>query len=128
MKVTQKTLDLLAEKKVYTSYDGTSRLKVGDDIFVNANTLIEPYSMFSGNRILSMGSFSYSWTQMREDTIIGRYSSIAAANRTFGPQHPYERFTSSSVTLDRGFVIFSKCVNSVEKNGFITKPIPTPPA
>lgn len=128
MKVTQKTLDLLAEKKVYTSYNGTSRLKVGDDIFVNANTLIEPYSLFSGNAMPSMGSFSYSWSPLNFTVKIGRYSSIANGSRIFGPQHPYERFSTSSVTGDRNFIIVTECVKNAVENKFVIKPVLPPPA
>ncbi len=122
MKVTQKTLDLLAEKKVYTSPRGKCRFKVGDDVFVNADALIEPYSMFSGNVLSSMGSFSYSWSQMMLDTIIGRYSSISGLLRFFGVQHPYNRFTSSSVTYDRHFVIVTECCDKAVIDNFVVVP------
>lgn len=128
VKINQKLLDLFEERNVYFTPSGVQRLKIGDVIKVDPNSAIEPYTGFlSGNAFWNMGSFSYSWSPLKFTVKIGRYSSIAIGSRIFGPQHPYERFTSSSVTLDRSFVIFSKCVNSVEKNEFITKPIPTPP-
>lgn len=127
MKITEKTLELLKSKKVYTDGRGIGRLKVGDELFVNPHVVIEPYSLFSGNVMSSMGSFSYSWSQLNPSVKIGRYSNIASGNRIFGTQHPYERFANSSVTYDRNLVIFSEYIKSVGKNGLTAKQIPNPP-
>ena len=56
MKVTDKTLDLLAEKKIYTSNNRISRLKIGDEIIVDTNAKIEPFTCFGAGGILGDGS------------------------------------------------------------------------
>ncbi len=127
MKITEKTLELLKSRKAFTDFNGVNRLKIGDNLFVDPKAVIEPYSVFSGNAMSAMGSFSYSWSPLRIDTVIGRYSSIAAGNRIFGAQHPYGRFANSSVTCDRKFVIFSECIKDTGKNGLLAKPISPPP-
>lgn len=127
MKITEKTLELLKSRRIFTDFRGVGRLKVGDELIVRPNTLIEPYSVFTGNVMSTMGSFSYSWSQLGHDTIIGRYSSIANGNRIFGTQHPHERFANSSITYDRAFVIFSECIKDTGKNGLLAKPISSPP-
>jgi len=49
MRVTEKTIQLLKDKKVYTTRNGTMRWKEGDIIDVSENAVIEPYSgIFSG--------------------------------------------------------------------------------
>lgn len=130
IKINQKILDLFEERKVYFTPSGVQRYKIGDVIQIVPNSIIEPYTGFlSGNTFYNMGSFSYSWTPLKFDTVVGRYSSIAAGSRIFGAQHPYDRFTNSSVTCDKGFIIFSERVRDAGKNEFITKnlPISSPP-
>lgn len=129
VKINQKLLDLFKERNVYFTPGGAQRFKIGDIIQVDPSLAIEPYTGFlGGNAMSTMGSFSYSWSPLRIDTVIGRYSSIAAGNRIFGTPHPYERFANSSVTYDRKFVIFSECIKDTGKNGLLAKPISPPPA
>ena len=67
--------------------------------FDDQNIDIEPYTAFlRGNNIFSMGSFSYTWSQLPITTRIGRYCSIASGVGILGTRHPIEWVTSSSST------------------------------
>ena len=99
MKATERTINLLIERKIYTSPRGIMRIKEGDTVTVNPDACLEPYcGWLSGGNIASMGAYTYSFSVLRPDTKVGRYSSIAGALRFFGDQHPYMRFTSSAIT------------------------------
>ena len=129
VKINQKLLDLFKERNVYFTPSGVQRFKIGDVIQVDPNSAIEPYTGFlSGNAVWNMGSFSYSWSPLNFTVRIGRYSSIANGSRIFGPQHPYERFSTSSVTGDRNFIIVTECVKNAVENKFVIKPVLPPPA
>lgn len=125
-KVTQATLDLLQCNNIYTSVPGHSRLKIGDTVNVRPDAKVEEYSAFlAGGAISTRGSFSYSWCDLGCMLSMGRYSSIAHGVSIFGKQHPYERFTSSSVTYDGYFCI---CANPMKERGEVVfKKKPTPP-
>lgn len=63
-----------------------------------------------------MGAFSYSWSQLGLNTVVGRYSSIASSIRIFGVQHPYERFSSSAIVYSSICNIAKSC--SSKRNNF----------
>lgn len=128
MIVSQTTNELLQNRKVFQTGNGKTRFNPGDKIFVSANAKLEPFCMFSGNIIPSMGSFTYSWSVFPQDTIVGRYCSLAVQIRLFGVQHPYERFTSSSVTYDPSLIIFSSCAAEEKDFSFKVTRRPPPPA
>ena len=128
MKITQQTIDLLNERKIFTTYNGTMRLKPGDNIWVYPDTKIEPFTSFiGGNALHTMGSFSYVWSDLKANTVVGRYSSISNWIRIFGPQHPYNSFTTSSFTYDGKFPIFTECNKDTSEEGFKIKPPVIPP-
>lgn len=107
MKVTEKTIELLSERKIGTAPNGSMRIRVGDNIAVLPDTKLEPYcGWFVGGNIPQMGSYTYSHSGLLANTKVGRYSSIAREVRFFGDQHPYMRFTSSAVTYDIRTCIF----------------------
>ena len=119
MKATEHTIELLQQSKVYTTVNGSMRVKIGDDIRVRADAMLEPYcGVLTGNVFSTWGSFSYSWSRLVADTIVGRYCSLASGIRVFGVQHPYHRFTSSSVTYDAKFSIFSEKAKQEEEYSF----------
>ena len=94
---------------VFTYSDNyrTDRFAPDDEIEVAPNSIIEPYCGFlNGNMIYSMGSFSYSWSQLYNCTV-GRYSSIANGVSFLGFRHPYECLTSSSIVYDSYFSIMN---------------------
>lgn len=125
MIISDESLKMLAEYHVYSTPNGKTRHKEGEKIDIVANCQIEPYTLYSGNMIPSMGSFSYSWSIIPPLSKIGRYCSIASGLKIFPYQHPYLRFTSSSVTYDSSLCIFRESRKSDSK--FILKSAPQPP-
>ncbi|WP_269374140.1 CatB-related O-acetyltransferase [Shewanella colwelliana] len=68
-------------------------------IKVDPNIKIEQNSAFIKGKVLhSMGAYSYSRSSLPQNTIVGRYCSIARNVTSLGFQHPLERFSTSSVT------------------------------
>ena len=119
MRATEHTIELLQRSKVYTTGNGSMRIKIGDVIRVRADAMLEAYSgVFTGNVFSTWGSFSYSWSQLAPDTTVGRYCSLASGIRLFGVQHPYHRFTSSSVTYDAKLSIFSEKAKQEKEYSF----------
>lgn len=59
-----------------------------------------------GNRMWSMGAFSYSRSALvtHGNLTVGRYTSIADSVAFMGISHPLERFTTSPITYDNGFL------------------------
>ncbi|WP_454915509.1 CatB-related O-acetyltransferase [Xanthobacter sediminis] len=100
----------LAEKGVYfTNKFESSRLKVGDKLRISGNLIMEPFSaILKGRNVFSIGSFSYSWSQMPHNICIGRYCSIARNVSFFGVHHPYDFISSSSFAYDRVSPIFKR--------------------
>ncbi len=125
-KVTQQTIELLQENCIYTTVPGHSRLKVGDVLNVRPDAKIEKYATFLGGySMTTMGAFTYTFSDLGHLFSLGRYCSIARSVSRFGVDHPYERFTSSPVTLDRNFKM---CMHPVEEKGIeLLKKKPIPP-
>ncbi|MGG5369656.1 CatB-related O-acetyltransferase [Enterococcus sp. AZ196] len=96
--------DLLREKDIFTKLtDRQSRwIAEKDFIFIGSNAVVEPFTTFvGGNHIHTMGSFSYSRSNLPINTIVGRYTSIAPGVRLMGANHSTSRFTTSYVTYER---------------------------
>ncbi len=68
---------------------------------------IEPFTVFpKGYRLWSMGSFSYSNSELPETTIVGRYCSIAHDVQVIEVDHPLTRFSTSLITYQNDYWIF----------------------
>lgn len=60
---------------------------------------IERDANFCKGRFLwSMGAYSYSFSELARNTIVGRYCSIGKNVTIMGFQHPLDRFTTSTIT------------------------------
>ncbi|WP_367294785.1 CatB-related O-acetyltransferase [Levilactobacillus yonginensis] len=95
---------LFREQRVYSQiHSQDSRFKIDQDkIVVGNHAVIEPYAAFGRGRVLhSMGAFSYSWSELPVNTIVGRYSSIAIGSSVMNVNHALHHFTTSSLTFDR---------------------------
>ncbi|MDW4461118.1 hypothetical protein QI042_11890 [Staphylococcus saprophyticus] len=55
----------------------------------------------------TMGAFSSTNSQLPANTIVGRYSSIAAQVRRMAGNHPMERFTTSMLTYSKNTCAFN---------------------
>lgn len=110
MKILFKDLkSTLQQSNVFFTIDGRDRIKDNDFLLVGNSTTIEPYvSFLNGFNLCSMGSFSYSWSNLPPSMKVGRYCSIARGLSILGTRHPYEWLTTSSSTYDKNFIIFKK--------------------
>ncbi|WP_164511460.1 CatB-related O-acetyltransferase [Levilactobacillus cerevisiae] len=94
---------LFRERRVYTNiHSQQSRFKIDQDqIYFGNQAVIEPYTAFGrGTAFHTMGAFSYSWSILPVNTVVGRYSSIAAECRVMNVNHALHHFTTSSLTFD----------------------------
>lgn len=95
--VTESLLAKLEELRVYSYVNnGGKRLKAGDTIHFDTDSIIEPYTAFcSGFNLNSMGAFSYSWAPLDILQKVGRYCSIAVGLKNFSVKHPLEHVSTS---------------------------------
>lgn len=113
LNITDDFIKFLHSRRIYLSANGLEktekRFSSNPNISFNQNTAIEPYTSFiNGNILFSMGCFSFSRSPFPLNTRIGRYCSIGARVKVLGPNHPIKRFTTSSITYDKNFIICSK--------------------
>lgn len=89
-----------------------------DFIFFDKTLQLEPYCSFMGqHNMCSMGSFSYSWSNLPTWLRVGRYCSIAGGLKFMGERHPYERISSSSFTYDQHFAVVRQYLDDMGLKG-----------
>jgi acetyltransferase-like isoleucine patch superfamily enzyme len=95
-------------QRVYFSTRGGDRVqgrfRLGESLFFLDSVNIEPYCCYiNGSYLFSIGAFSFSRSPLPLNSTVGRYCSIGARVSVMGPDHPKERFSSSSITYDNQF-------------------------
>ncbi|MDR2341974.1 MAG: CatB-related O-acetyltransferase [Campylobacteraceae bacterium] len=114
--------DKLREANIFFKVDGSERHKPSDILQIMSDVAIEPYCAFlGGSNLISMGSFSYSWSTLSHEMSVGRYCSIASGLSIMGTRHPYEWISTSSFTYDKNFVIFNKSLEDFSANYTVHK-------
>lgn len=100
--------DFFHEKRIFfTATTEECRFNENSLLYMEDDVQIEPYSaIYKGNKLVSMGSFSYSWSALPHNIIIKRYCSIAKGFLIFGKQHPYKRISSSPFTYNKNHNLF----------------------
>lgn len=102
--MTSRLLEAFAQRRIYLSRNDRPRLKVGDIVSTHIGAIVEPYVRFSaGYNLFTMGSFSYSRSELSIGTAVGRYCSIGAGVRVLGRDHPIDRISTSPFTYDPKF-------------------------
>ena len=77
----------------------------GQLVCVEKQALIEPHASLPFNSFLSVGAYTYCHGTFHSGTAtIGRYCSIAAGSRPFGPSHPMERVSSALFSYDPHYI------------------------
>lgn len=124
--LTPQTLRLLESQNIFfSSRLGNVGNRLNTFFLFDDQTYVYPHSGFpGGQRIVSIGSFSYTLSQMPQGVSIGNYCSVAVNLRERPGNHPYERFTTSSITYERAATYFSSPQRKLEPvaNSFIRKP------
>ena len=71
----------------------------------NKTLEIEPYTnLIAHGHFATMGSFSYTWSKLEPDMVVGRYCSISWNMQVFGMQHPMGSISTSAVMYAPGDV------------------------
>jgi acetyltransferase-like isoleucine patch superfamily enzyme len=74
-------IELLDTRRIFCSHqyrDSPRRWKPGQVVTVGKNALLEPYvGLLGGNRLYTVGAYSYSHSELTTSISIGRYCSIA---------------------------------------------------
>lgn len=94
------------------------RLADQELISFDAGLMLEPYTGFlrkGNNTLCSMGSFSFTQSQLPADFQVGRYCSIAAGLSMLGARHPLEWSTSSSIGYDPHFAVFAQYLKDYDR-------------
>ena len=99
------TLTLTLELANYLKqYNIAHRIKVGEKLIVYTETQLEPnVTFFTGNRLQSVGAFSYTNSVLEHGIKIGRYCSIGAGLKIFGAEHFPDWISTSPEFYKRGF-------------------------
>lgn len=102
IQITEDTLTLFEQRRLYHQPVEGRRWRVGANIGVAKGAIIEPYShVFGGDRLPSaFGAFSYSHSGLREWLRVGRYVSIGPGVGWLDGDHPDEWATSSPIAFD----------------------------
>lgn len=110
---------ILSANKVFFTDHGGHRYSDGDVIHFSEHGYVEPYCLILGGQVIpSIGSFSYTWSELPEDVVIGRYCSISWNVRVMYHNHPLDRISTSSFTYDRNCVIFSQALADSHADNF----------
>lgn len=125
--LTPYALRLLESQNIFFSYRraGDVGNRLNSFFFFDDQTYVYPHSgILGGQQIFTIGLFSYSLSPMPKGISVGNYCSIAVGLQERRMNHPYERFTTSSITYDRFALFF---VTPEKKlipinNSFIRKP------
>lgn len=103
--LTEKTADVLAQNGfLLFQRKEALKLKLNQPFYFTEKTMVGQFSkLLSGTNIFSLGHYSYSWSSLPINTVVGNYCSIAAQVVKRGLDHPYERFTTSAITYERDY-------------------------
>lgn len=86
------------------------QLKLGKSFYFSDQTTVGQFAkILSGNHIFSLGHYSYAWSALPSNTLVGNYCSIAAQVVKRGLEHPYQRFTTSAITYEQGYPPSNDC-------------------
>lgn len=102
-------------KRIFFTQKGRGRFRENERVSFFSSSFAEPYTgYFEGNKLHTMGAFSYSWSELPEHTVVGRYCSIASGVSVMGEKHPIERFSSSAVTYNPTFILSTSSAQDAE--------------
>lgn len=107
-----------------------NRLKLGESISYSETTLVEEFSTFAaGSTLFSSGAFSSLASSLPQESIVGRYTSMAPNVKAMGFRHPIESVCMNSAVFNFGrenvHNYFSRYENSLGVK-LDKKKVPTP--
>lgn len=98
-RITDGLLQLLAERRIFLSRDGTPRWRAGQVFGFHPQAVIEPFAQIYAGEILprGFGAFSYSHSRINLEASVGRYCSLAPRISWMGGNHPTDWASTSDV-------------------------------
>lgn len=137
--ITAEFLKILEEFNIFQALTGenhipvlqyVNRFKLGELVSYAENTMIEEFSTFAfGNTLFSSGAFSSLASTLPQETIVGRYTSMAPNVRAMGFRHPIESVSTSSAVFnfsrENVHTYFSRYENA-QRIKLDKKKVPTP--
>lgn len=99
LKVTlnQPACDLLEHHRVYTGKNSRRGWRVGDEVAIHPDAVLEPFCHWADPTILPrrLGAFSYSHSKLSAFAWVGRYTSISWEVEVMGMPHPTDWVSTS---------------------------------
>jgi virginiamycin A acetyltransferase len=121
--LTQEDIHNLNSSRIYFSQEIGNRLCPGQNIYYDDQCVCESYSaILAGDTIPSMGSYSYSWSNLPIGLVVGRYCSISWGLSIIANNHPIDFVSSSSFSYDTNFVIFREALRDRSVSEFVRHP------
>jgi acetyltransferase-like isoleucine patch superfamily enzyme len=94
--LTARSLDWLAEHRIFFHVKGGSRLRVGDTLIFADYCEVEPYvGIYGGYAVCPLGFMSFSHSPLSPKLRVGRYCSIAHDVDAHLVDHPLDRLSTS---------------------------------
>jgi acetyltransferase-like isoleucine patch superfamily enzyme len=107
-RLTQEINAILAKYRVFSSANGMSRWKIGQELTARKSYCIQSYvGIYNDSFIPDIGSFSYIYSSAAPFHKIGRYCSISWNVRVMGSNHPTTTVTSSELVYQKNSRIAS---------------------
>ncbi|WP_458097360.1 CatB-related O-acetyltransferase [Roseomonas sp. WA12] len=104
MIVTEELIKVFGEARIFLSVNGQQRLRTGSPLFVSPGAQVECYSsILNGGTIpKAFGSFSYTWSPLKQYMTVGRYCSLAGGISFMGADHPHHWVSTSPFAFQPG--------------------------
>lgn len=100
-----KVRNVFSKNKVYLAhnakYDGV--FKTGEQVTLTDPIIAEPYATMPKGGFHSAGAFSYSQSNLRQTTTMGRYCSISWSCSVLGASHPVQSISTHLFTFRKHF-------------------------
>ncbi len=115
VKVSEELLQLFRRLRWSQHWGWGERLGVGQDLFLKDGVKVAPYvGFYAGNHVPQIGAFSYVFSALDRDCVIGAYSSISWNVTVMGINHPLN-FFSTSAALYEGYGMFNAAYHDAGK-------------
>ncbi|WP_086981674.1 CatB-related O-acetyltransferase [Vibrio aphrogenes] len=87
----------------------------------NRTVKLECFSSLHHSKFIhDIGAYSYSYSSLSENTVIGRYCSIAKGVNIMGDDHPLDRYTTSRVTYGQEYLDIMPITQFTSKEKLVT--------
>ncbi len=129
VRLTEISLEWLADHRIFFQGKGLQRLCAGDRLEFADAADVEPYiGIYGGNAICPMGFMSFSHAALPKKLTIGRYCSISTGLMAHLAPHPLDHVSTSPVTHNPGALLVREFLADNEDARPAFAPFPSKPA